>query len=154
MSKKQLLISGILFSIFVAVLPTASAQQSNHDKLPPLMKLLDVNKDGILSTNEINAATAVLKRLDTNRDGFLHSKEVLAAGIPESNRRLHHYVMKRDANGDGKLTREELGERFHEMFNQTDKNKDGFLTKAEILKAVDSATSKPVGSVIDEKNGL
>jgi hypothetical protein len=47
-----------------------------------------------------------------------------------------------------------LGERFLEMFKQTDKNKDGFLTKTEILKAVDTATAKPVGAVTGEKDSF
>ena len=58
--------------------------------------------------------------------------------------------MKKDKNGDGKLSKAELGDRFTRLFDASDKNKDGWLTKNEILFAVDKHSSKPVGNVKSE----
>lgn len=146
-----------IFAAAVSLAPvTASAVDyaSAHEGLPPLMRALDTDKNGILDRNEISAAVKVMKKLDSNRDGRLTSTEVASNGAHKENARLLKYMMKRDKNDDGRLTKKELGQRFDEMFKQVDKNQDGFLTKVEILKSVDKFTSKPVGAVFGEKDGF
>ncbi|MCA9214879.1 MAG: hypothetical protein KDB27_17530 [Planctomycetales bacterium] len=121
-------------------------QQSNprHESLPPLMRALDLDTDGVLSWEEINTASRVLKKLDKNGDFRLTLDEVVQTP-PKPNQRLTRYMMKQDANNDGKLSPEELGDRYKEMF-EYDKDQDGFLSSKEILYAVDKYSSKPVGA--------
>ena len=94
--------------------------------------------------DEINAASRVLKKLDQNGDARLTVEEVTQAP-PKANQRLTRYMMKQDANKDGKLSLAELGERYKDMFVY-DKDQDGFLSSKEILYAVDKYSSKPAGA--------
>ena len=65
-------------------------------------------------------------------------------------KQLSKYMMKKDKNGDGKLSKAELGGRFARMFEESDKNKVGWLTQKEILFSVDKLTTKPVGAIKGE----
>ena len=145
---KTKLLFALCFVMLAAIGYEAAGQQqrrrlTNHESLPPLMRALDQDKNGLLTIDEINNATKVLKKLDKNGDGYLMVNEVTTAP-PKSNQRLSRYMLKKDTNGDGKLSREELGEGFKDMF-QYDKDKDGLLSQKEILYAVDKFSSKPVG---------
>ena len=40
--------------------------------------------------------------------------------------------MENDANGDGKLTKDEMDERMQPMFDRADKDEDGFVTSEEL----------------------
>jgi predicted O-methyltransferase YrrM len=44
--------------------------------MPPLMRALDANEDGKISTAEIDKAPSVLKKLDKNKDGELSPEEL------------------------------------------------------------------------------
>lgn len=48
--------------------------------LPPMLTAFDTDKDGTLSTTEINGATAALLKLDTNGDGKIEPGEFCPAG--------------------------------------------------------------------------
>jgi hypothetical protein len=49
-----------------------------HGFPPPVMVLLDVDKDGVLSMDEILAAPVTLAKLETNGDRFLTADEICA----------------------------------------------------------------------------
>ncbi|MFC1759183.1 hypothetical protein ACFL2H_10530 [Planctomycetota bacterium] len=152
MTKKQLNAFLSMFIVFAIAVPAASAQDSRrspHDALPPLMKVLDLDRDGMLSHREMDVAAKVLRKLDINGDGLLTMNEVVRTP-PKSNQRLSKYMIKKDKNRDGKLSRSELGDRFAKMFEDSDKNKDGLLTQKEILVAVKKGTTQPVGDVKGE----
>jgi Ca2+-binding EF-hand superfamily protein len=115
---------------------------------------LDLNGDGVLDAKEIDAAPASLAKLDKNQDGRITSDEARPA-MPEGRGRggrgeggrgpqegpptdiaeeTVKALMAFDANGDGKLSKDELPERFQGIFDRADANKDGFLTPDEIRK--------------------
>jgi len=133
---------------------------------------LDLNTDGMLDANEINAASASLAKLDKNHDGQITSDEVRPA-MPEGRGRggfdggrgpeggrggrgeegpsaadmaeeTVKTLMAFDANGDGRLSKDELPERFQGLLARADENKDGFLTPDEIRK-VAAAQAAPAG---------
>ncbi len=119
----------------------------------PLMTALDADKDGKLSAEEIANAATALKSLDKNEDGVLESSELAPArgggqrGGPGGGRggfgdpsAMVDRFMERDADKDGKLSKEEAGDRMAQMFDSQDGNKDGFLDKTEIETMVKSWT--------------
>lgn len=124
----------------------------------PLFEALDSNSDGVISAEELQNAAAALKKLDRDGDGKLTREEVRPqfgqfGGRPGENPpggfgrggeggpptfNVESFVarlMERDANKDGKLNAEELGERSARLLETGDKNGDGSLD-AEELKAV------------------
>ena len=115
---------------------------------------LDLNGDGVLDGEELDAAPASLAKLDKNHDGRITPEEARppmtegrGRGGPEGGRRgpeegagpnvveeTVKSLMAFDANGDGKLSKSEVPERFQGIFDRGDENKDGFLTPDEIRK--------------------
>lgn len=65
---------------------------------------------------------------------FLLAPAILSAQPRPSNRdtaQAQRFLQDNDADGDGKLTREEFPERNREAFERIDENKDGFVSVAE-----------------------
>ena len=105
----------------------------------PMMTALDTNKDGQLSPEEIANAATALKTLDKNSDGILDATELTpprgGQGRPGGNTGgFVDRVMERDADKDGKISKEEAGERMAGMFERMDADSDGFVTKTELEK--------------------
>jgi Ca2+-binding EF-hand superfamily protein len=127
---------------------------------PPggLFALLDTDRDGQLSTSEIVAAGTALLKLDRNGDGKLTPDEVFAGppgsppprpddarppeGRPGEVRpggrgnfpALRDRLRQADANGDGKLSKDEVPDFLRERFDRLDSNGDGVLDDAELQR--------------------
>lgn len=121
----------------------------------PLLAAIDKDKDGILSAEEIENATASLKTLDKNNDGKLDQSETrpnfesmgpggfgggafggggFGGGQGDGAAdQLVARLMEMDKDKYGKLSKDELPERLQSMMARGDKNDDGFLDKAEIM---------------------
>ncbi len=107
----------------------------------PIMTALDTDKDGELSTSEINAATASLKTLDKNKDGKIDREEQR----PDPADGIVSFMMTRDENKDKKLSKEEAGERMAERFANIDANKDNQLDEAELKKYYSDPANRNFG---------
>jgi len=115
----------------------------------PLMAVLDLNRDGSLSKDEIDNASASLRALDKNRDGRIDATELRPVGQPnrleptpettaEKEPQLSGFtrlIMESDKNKDGKVTKAELPENMRRIFENADANHDGFISveEAELL---------------------
>ncbi|MEI8213924.1 MAG: hypothetical protein WCI02_17370 [Planctomycetota bacterium] len=122
-------------------------------RLSPLMKALDTDQDGELSAVEIENASKSLLKLDKNGDGVLSNEELRpdprgmempgAAGGQMGRvgpalgpAMLARMFETRDADGDGKLTGDEIPPQMRERLSIVDENGDGAVDKAEAEKAM------------------
>jgi len=110
--------------------------------VPPIMKALDVNGDGVIDSNEMANASSELLTLDKNGDGKLSTDELkfeLPTGpdgqpmTPPGGKIPTLPVMKAlDTNADGELFAEEIANA-PAALKTLDKNGDGKLTREEIM---------------------
>lgn len=120
-----------------------------------VVKGLDANKDGELSTDEIKVAVEVLKKLDANKNNRLESVEYAmkspmgmgassdgpGAGGPGGpgggggGRQMpspEEFMKSNDKNSDGKVEKSELTGPAANFFDRMDENKDGGITLEEV----------------------
>jgi Ca2+-binding EF-hand superfamily protein len=117
----------------------------------PVLAALDADRDGELSADEISRASDALKKLDRDRDGKLTRMEIaprpqMAGGNPGTpgaqgerpdGARMLAYFKQQDKDGDGKLSKDEVGERMRENFDRIDGNSDGKLDDTELKQMVE-----------------
>ena len=122
----------------------ANASMASH----PVMLALDTDGDGTLSAMEISSALAALATLDTDGDGAITPQEMMpkrggGAGSKAegSSSRRANQLLKKDANGDGMLSVDEVPEGFAKKFDKVDTNGDGLIDRAE-LEAMPSKPKK------------
>ncbi len=131
--------------------------------LPPVMAALDADKDGELSAEEIENATAALKKLDKNDDGKLDRTELRPQfdgrpggaggpqrpagpggpggpqrpGGPQTAEDFVKRLMGFDANEDGKVDADELPDQMKRILDRVDANEDGVIDEEEIKAMVE-----------------
>ncbi len=140
------------------------------DEQSELFAKLDKNSDGVLESQELNAAqksifTRLLREGDTNKDGKISLQEFKQATNPQPKQPLEsqlggkqnqrgpagkgNFDVERvfgflDTNKDGKLTRKELPERakerFEKMFDKLGKDE---ISKTEFLAAARKFRPQP-----------
>jgi Ca2+-binding EF-hand superfamily protein len=128
----------------------------------PVMKALDADGDGELSTSEIENASKALMRLDKNGDGKLSTEELRpdpserkslrpeggrpGEGGPQMSGEFFARMFDtRDANKDGKLSGDEIPERMQGMLARVDKDGDGAISKEEMTKATEMMAGRGKG---------
>ncbi len=120
--------------------PSAPGSAGGIFRMDPVISALDTNHDGILSAQEIAAASKSLLALDRNGDGQLTPDETrVRQQTPED--RAIHMLDEWDTDKDGKLSRAEAPERMAADFSKIDKDGDGYLSKSELT---DYFASQPV----------
>lgn len=114
----------------------AKGDKKAFKKMSPeaFVQRFDKNRDGILEMKEL--PELLQKRLaaaDTNRDGKLSVEELHAfrAAFKGGGKKFERL----DKNGDGVLTKDEVGEHKWERIAKADANKDGKVTKDELEAA-------------------
>jgi hypothetical protein len=128
-----------------------------HHPIPPVVKALDVNGDGIIDSNEIANASAELLTLDKNGTGQLTMEELMGPrphrpddqggqgtnepsgppGADQGGPGGHHppmplIIKALDVNHDGIVDSNEIANASAEL-KTLDKNGDGQLTRDEYL---------------------
>lgn len=135
--------------------PPGGGQQMRFQM--PSFADLDKNKDKKISKDEMPSQfpPQMFDRLDTNKDGFIDEAEWNAmqnfrGGGPRTGETLTKFM---DANGDGKISREEFA-KIAQLFDVLDKDKNGELTQEEgneffraLNQVANEAQNKSTGGV-------
>jgi len=119
--------------------------------VPPILAIFDVDRDGVISEDEIDDASDALAKLDRNNDGQITREELMPPrpeggkprkdgkrpeggkppGPPPGHRPPPPVIAALDANHDGKLSVEELEDAADALL-ELDKNGDGELSPQEL----------------------
>ncbi len=109
----------VLFGSFFVL-----AQAADLEVIKPEFQEMDINKDGFVTSDEIQAYQAKkFEELDKDSNGAIDSGELAADKTK--------MFASADKDKNGKITKEEAGSQFSEYFKQMDKNKDEKVSEAE-----------------------
>lgn len=122
----------------------------------PIMKALDLDEDGQLSSSEVENASKSLMKLDKNGDGVISADEMrpepgpFMGQLDGSGQRpggtdgrnapnpamMMRMFENRDENKDGKLSGEEIPPQMKERLSMIDEDGDGAIDKTEMEKSI------------------
>lgn len=119
----------IVGAAMAAAMLSAAPAAAQRDPMARFMAA-DANGDGEITRAEARAARETLfTRLDVNNDGYL--TEADRQGRPQREGRAGRMGQGVDANGDGRVSREEFTSQMR-GFDRADSNRDGTLQAGEI----------------------
>lgn len=118
------------------------SKEEMPERMQQGMERLDTNKDGFVDKAEIEQ---MMERFREGRPGGPGARGEGRPGSPEGRRpggpggmpSFDDMFNRLDANGDGKITKDEARERMKEQFDKVDANSDGGIDKDEMRKAAE-----------------
>lgn len=128
--------TGVATAIWMALCASAMAQPAGGEGMMGRLMAADANHDGAISKAEARAAReAMFVRLDANKDGFLSTEETARGDGAQQGGRRGLRGGGGDANGDGKISRDEFLNGRYRAFDMFDANHDDVLQASEIQSA-------------------
>jgi hypothetical protein len=129
MTRNLVLSAHPLAVLALIAMPAAASAQSAEQ-----LAQADSNGDGSVSKQELMDLRAdMFGKLDRNGDGFADSKDSPTFGPPKKKfEEAFAKVKAADANGDGRVSRQEMIGAPTPRFDAADKDKNGILSSAEI----------------------
>jgi Ca2+-binding EF-hand superfamily protein len=147
--------------------PRGGPQQGGAEDMKRRILEMDSNSDGLITLEEApEQMRARFADMDENGDGKLDAEEIDlmaqrrgpqgggrgAGGRPGGQQpgqgnpgSIKKRILESDANGDGKVTLEEIPEQMKRRFEQMDANSDGFVDEAEIDAMLQNRPTQPGG---------
>ncbi|MEZ5354084.1 MAG: EF-hand domain-containing protein [Bryobacteraceae bacterium] len=140
--------------------------------MSPVVTILDADRDGAISADEIAKASVSLMKLDKDHDGMLSLDEVrpnFGEGRGRGGREggpggpggpggmdpaaMTKRLLEFDRNGDGTLSKDEIPERMQGMIARGDLDKDGSLSAEELKKMAEAPGPGARGSGRERPEG-
>jgi Ca2+-binding EF-hand superfamily protein len=120
----------------------ASVEKQAAEAVKEEFAILDRDESSKLSKTELGEEFGgLLEKGDTDKDGELNLEEFTAARKTASTSKEDKpakgadILAKMDKDGDGKISKDEAGEKLKENFDTLDADKDGFLSTEELKAA-------------------
>lgn len=135
---KLIFVASLISTVGLAAAASAMQQGPGQSDLKCGFERVDLNGDGEVSQDEMEAARAArFNAADTDGSGGLSKEEIAAAKQQrremrrQCNPRQRHFAQM-DTNSDGQITREENAAAADARFDRMDANGDGVLTIDEL----------------------
>ena len=137
-TRTKVLIASIGGAVALGITSAAVAGMSEHGRgghMSAMVGMIDTDADGKITRAEADAfRDAHLKQFDANADGVLNGDEYIAMLEDFRRQMMLTRFKKADADGDGALSKDELGNRMDWMFAHLDRNDDGVIEADEMRK--------------------
>ena len=133
LAKPALLVAGL--AVVLTPMSALALGEGRGAGNRPSFETLDADGNGEVTKAEMQAAAdARFASADTDGDGFLSVEELTAQASERMGARIEKMIERRDANDDGKLSRDELRpneERMEKRFARIDADGNGAISKEE-----------------------
>jgi Ca2+-binding EF-hand superfamily protein len=145
MLKKQILVACVGLAVALgagsgAFAANASRQSAAYHKVEQLIRLLDKDKNGVVTKSEfLNFASAEFDRVDADKSGSLTAQEFAHsrfAGRSAGYRDVADLVRLMDQNRTGAVEKAEFMQFISAEFDRIDADKSGTLTRQELSNSI------------------
>ena len=143
---KVVLLGGLIISGITLSAVSDATAHGGRDRAVPSFSDMDLNSDGNLTMNELQTMKSNrFEATDTNSDDVLTRDELIEQGQARVEQHVDKLLERRDANGDGALSRDEMRgghDRGSRLFEHADADSNGLISEEEFDAAIEKLKSR------------